>query len=472
MYEDDDLNSFFNEEEKKNYSQTSHGSSGPYIDVNKFSEVHQEEISYGQNTSNYGYSAPPYSTQGAPYGSPLPPQAEPPKKKSSFGRFIAGLVVVSVVGGISVGGSLAFLAPYANAYYRTSNGSSNTLDSGTDTQLSGSGSEVNRVLPLATNNSIADIANNIGPSVVSIKNNKVVATWYGEFDQSGLGSGVIFKEDDKKIYIVSNAHVIEGADSLVVNFLGNTKVEAEIVGADTTTDIAVIAVNKTAIPQEALGSIKVAPLGNSENLQVGELAVAIGNPIDEAYNNTVTVGVISALNREVQLTDKKLNLIQTDAAINPGNSGGALVGPTGEVIGINTIKLVDSQIEGMGFAIPINDIKPILEEILQFGTISRPALGIIGSDISAEQSELYELPIGVLIREVTPGGSADLAGITANDILFQFDGVQITGMNQLKELLNGKKVGDTIEVKVIRNNAKKTFQLKLREMPKVTYSTQ
>jgi serine protease Do len=186
----------------------------------------------------------------------------------------------------------------------------------------------------------------------------------------------------------------------------------------------------------------------------------------------VTVGVISALNREVQLTDKKLNLIQTDAAINPGNSGGALVGPTGEVIGINTIKLVDSQIEGMGFAIPINDIKPILEEILQFGTISRPALGIIGSDISAEQSELYELPIGVLIREVTPGGSADLAGITANDILFQFDGVQITGMNQLKELLNGKKVGDTVEVKVIRNNAKKTFQLKLREMPKVTYSTQ
>lgn len=390
----------------------------------------------------------------------------PQKKKGSLGKFVLGLVIVSLVGGGSIGAGFAFVSPYAKAYYYGNNSFGGTQNSA----IAENGvDQANRVLPLTTNNSIADIAKNIGPSVVSIKNNQVVTTWYGEFSQSGLGSGVIFKQDNEKIYIVSNAHVVQGAKSLVVNFLGNTKVEAELVGADTVTDIAVLTVNKSAIPQEALKDISVAPLGDSDLLQVGELAVAIGNPIDEAYNNTVTVGVISALNREVQLMDKKLNLIQTDAAINPGNSGGALVGPTGEVVGINTIKLVDSQIEGMGFAIPINDIKPIIEEILVNGKIARPALGIVGKDIDEKIAELYELPIGVFIAQVAQGSSAEIAGIQPNDILIQFDGVQVTGMEQLKQLLNTKKVGDTIEVKIIRNKERKSIQLKLREMPNITY---
>ncbi|MDF2593705.1 MAG: serine protease Do [Clostridia bacterium] len=475
MYEDNDLNKPFNESSSPNGFEPNRSEDDKYIDVDKYSEVTNKEQAYTQNLSPNGYQMPPHH-QAPPYRYEAPiynhQQAQniQPKKKGSFGKLIAGLVVVSLVGGISIGASFAFISPYANDYYNSTHKNSSSLSSGGDTQITeSSGGGGSRVLPLATNNSIADIANNIGPSVVSIKNNQVVATWYGEFDQSGLGSGVIFKQDDKKIYIVSNAHVVEGADSLVVNFLGNTKVEAEIVGVDTVTDIAVIAVNKEAVPAEAMKDIKVAPLGNSENLQVGELAVAIGNPIDEAYNNTVTVGVISALNREVQLVDKKLKLIQTDAAINPGNSGGALVGPSGEVIGINTIKLVDSQIEGMGFAIPINDIKPIIEEILQNGKISRPALGIVGKDIDAQAAELYEIPLGVYVVEVAPGSSAELAGIRPNDILFQFDGNKVTGMNQLKEFLNSKKVGDVIEVKVIREDAKKTLQLKLREMPKVSY---
>ncbi len=491
MYDDKDLNSANQDYSESQLSDQHADREKSYmenqpIEHRESNEFHQNEVfpksSQPMNHSVFS-NASPYRYQGAAplYDVPKPTEQttfykyeEGPqgakKKKGSFGKFIAGLAVVSLIGGVSVGTSFAFISPYANDYYQ-SRYKGNSLGGGGDLQIGGGSvaEGANRVLPLATNNTIADIANSIGPSVVSIRNNKVVATWYGEFDQAGLGSGVIFKQDDKKIYIVSNAHVVQGADTLIVNFLGNTKVEAELIGADTVTDIAVLSVNKTDIPEEAIKDIKVAPLGNSDLLHVGELAVAIGNPIDEAYNNTVTVGVISALNREIQLVDKKLKLIQTDAAINPGNSGGALVGPTGEVIGINTIKLVDSQIEGMGFAIPINDIKPIIEEILVNGKISRPALGIVGKDIDANTSELYEIPIGVYIVEVAPGSSAEIAGIKANDILFQFDGIKITGMNQLKEILSGKKVGDVVEVKIIRKDTKHSLQLKLREMPKASY---
>lgn len=390
---------------------------------------------------------------------------EPKKgKNKSIIKFVTGLVIISLVGGISIGASFAFLSPYASAYYEKNNLKNDNLT----TDSSTNNEQLGHVQPLTTNNSIADIARKVGPSVVSIRNNKVVMTWYGEFNQAGLGSGVVFQEDDKRFYIVSNAHVVEGASSLLVTFLGNTKVEATLLGADPVTDIAVLAVNKEDIPKETVSGIKVAAFGDSNKLQVGDLAVAIGNPIDEAYNNTVTAGVISALNREVDLGDKKLRLIQTDAAINPGNSGGALVGPTGEVIGINTIKLVDSQIEGMGFAIPINDVKPIITQILEEGKVSRPALGIEGQDISEDASNLLGLPIGVYIKSVVPGSSADIAGMKQDDILVEFDGKTVTGMEQLKEIFQTKKVGDIVEAKVIRNNKNKELKIKLREMPKTT----
>lgn len=395
-----------------------------------------------------------------------PPPREPvkkPHKKGSFGHFVTGLLIVSLVGGASIGASFAFVAPYAQDYYakRYKNGET-TPPSGADLQQ---GQAVAPTL-IATTTPAVDIAKNIGPCVVSIKNNKVVATWFGEFNQAGLGSGVIFKQDNDKVYIVTNAHVVEGANSLLVNFLGNTKVEAELVGADTLTDIAVVAVDKKSIPEEALAGIRVAPLGDSDKLQVGELAVAIGTPIGEAYRNTLTGGYISALDRELEISqgERTLKLIQTDAAINPGNSGGALVGPTGEVIGINSVKLA-GEVEGIGFAIPINDVKPIIAEILENGKVSRPVLGIAGTDVSARSSQLFEIPMGIYIEEVYEGSSADLAGLKADDILFEFDGTKITSMANLKELLNKKKVGDVVQVKVIRGNSKKTIEVKLREAP-------
>ncbi|MDA3731450.1 trypsin-like peptidase domain-containing protein [Niameybacter massiliensis] len=448
---------------------------GSYTSNN--SANNQSQTDYTQNGQAGSYTEEPKVASST---NPLPPimdenntyyhetikeKKAPRKKKSSggFGKFVAGLTIVSLVGGASLGAGYAFTAPLAKQLYTDKYGmefSDSSTNGGNNN--SSFAQSTGYVAPVYVNNSIADIAANVGPSVVSIKNNKIVTTWAGEFNQEGLGSGVIFKTDGDKIFIISNAHVVEGASSLTVTFLGNTKVPAEIVGYDTVTDIAVVAVNKADVPTEIVDKIQPAALGDNDTLRVGDLAVAIGTPIDEAYENTVTVGVISALDREINLTDQKLNLIQTDAAINPGNSGGALVGPSGEVIGINTIKLVDSQIEGMGFAIPINDVKPIVDELMQNGSIDRPVLGIVGENLTEELGNYYDIPVGIMIVQVQPGSSAAIAGIQQGDIIIEFDGTRIATMEELKALLLEKKVGDQVSLKVVRGSEKVNLDVKLR----------
>lgn len=448
---------------------------GSYTSNN--SANNQSQTDYTQNGQAGSYTEEPKVASST---NPLPPimdenntyyhetikeKKAPRKKKSSggFGKFVAGLTIVSLVGGASLGAGYAFTAPLAKQLYTDKYGmefSDSSTNGGNNN--SSFAQSTGYVAPVYVNNSIADIAANVGPSVVSIKNNKIVTTWAGEFNQEGLGSGVIFKTDGDKIFIISNAHVVEGASSLTVTFLGNTKVPAEIVGYDTVTDIAVVAVNKADVPTDIVDQIQPAALGDNDTLRVGDLAVAIGTPIDEAYENTVTVGVISALDREINLTDQKLNLIQTDAAINPGNSGGALVGPTGEVIGINTIKLVDSQIEGMGFAIPINDVKPIVDELMQNGSIDRPVLGIVGENLTEELGNYYDIPVGIMIVQVQPGSSAAIAGMQQGDIIIEFDGTRIATMEELKALLLEKQVGDQVSLKIVRGSEKVNLDVKLR----------
>lgn len=448
---------------------------GSYTSINPANN--QSQTDYTQNGQAGSYTEEPRVASST---NPLPPimdenntyyhetikeKKAPRKKKSSggFGKFVAGLTIVSLVGGASLGAGYAFTAPLAKQLYTDKYGmefSDSSTNGGNNN--SSFAQSTGYVAPVYVNNSIADIAANVGPSVVSIKNNKIVTTWAGEFNQEGLGSGVIFKTDGDKIFIISNAHVVEGASSLTVTFLGNTKVPAEIVGYDTVTDIAVVAVNKADVPTDIVDQIQPAALGDNDTLRVGDLAVAIGTPIDEAYENTVTVGVISALDREINLTDQKLNLIQTDAAINPGNSGGALVGPTGEVIGINTIKLVDSQIEGMGFAIPINDVKPIVDELMQNGSIDRPVLGIVGENLTEELGNYYDIPVGIMIVQVQPGSSAAIAGMQQGDIIIEFDGTRIATMEELKALLLEKQVGDQVSLKIVRGSEKVNLDVKLR----------
>ncbi|ONI42153.1 hypothetical protein AN639_12195 [Candidatus Epulonipiscium fishelsonii] len=373
-----------------------------------------------------------------------------PKKKSSSGikKFILGTVIVSLVGGVAIGTSFAVVTNQYN---------DNLMAPRISLPTSVQPTQMSFVEPIQLNNynTISEIAEDVGPSIVSIVS--VVPTEYSNFwisgiyPETGLGSGVIFYEDAEKIYIMTNSHVVEDANTLTVTFLGNYKVSANIVGQDALTDIAVVSVNKSELPEEAKTEIKLAPLGNNDSLRVGDLAIAIGTPLDEAYSNTVTVGIISALNRTITLdAQNKMELIQTDAAINPGNSGGALIGPTGEVIGINTIKLVDDHVEGMGFAIPINNVKPIVEELISYGKVLRPSLGISGITFTQELSQ-FDIPVGVYVHQVMPNSSAELAGILAEDIILEFDGVKLSTMEELKSMIEAKNIGDNVKMKVSRN---------------------
>lgn len=311
---------------------------------------------------------------------------------------------------------------------------------------------------------ITYIANKVGPSVVGIKvvcntvNTVLKKTVTDEFQ----GSGIIITDDG---YIVTNYHVVSEADirnenaknnELTVFLPDGEEIEAKYIGGDSSKDIAVIKVNKN--------NLNSAVLGDSANLKVGEIAVAIGNPLGIEFAGSVTGGYISALNRTIELDSDMFNLIQTDAAINPGNSGGALVNSMGEVIGINTAKVAISGVEGLGFAIPINDVKPIVLDLIEYGYIKGKAfIGVIGRDITEEMSLWYEMPAGVYVLSVNEGFAASIAGIQKGDIIIELAGEKITSMKELDTIKNKYKAGDKISIKFIRNDKKYEKNLVLSE---------
>ena len=300
--------------------------------------------------------------------------------------------------------------------------------------------------------STMEIASKVGPATVSITADVSYTSIYGttETGQSS-GSWFIISQDG---YIVTNNHVISGATSAMVLVPGETKpVDAIIVGTDTTTDIAVLKIDRQNLP--------FVTLGDSDALQVGELAVAIGNPFGELAGS-VTVGVVSALDREIAINDTTYNLIQTDASINSGNSGGPLVNSYGEVIGVTNAKMSNG--EGIGFAIPINDVKSVIEELINNGYVSgRPVLGIGVLAVDATTASQYGWPSGVYIREITPKGPAELAGLQVGDIITKIDGKAIATTDDVVTVKNAHKIGDTIKVTVYRNGETKEFSLILQE---------
>ena len=388
---------------------------------------------------------------------------KPKQPKQSLKKWLFGMGVLGFCGGIGIGIALAVVSPLT---VKQDNNLANEMNFKSK-NISG----ITYTDNIDMDGTVVNIAKSIGPCVVSVYNNKKVtsselAYYYADSGGevlSGLGSGIIFKEDESYSYIMTNSHVVEGADSLAVNFLGDVKAACELVGKDSQNDIAVVKVSKDLVDDEFEQQIGIAPLGDSDLLEAGQLALAIGTPSADALNNTVTRGIISATQRTITISGITMTVIQTDAAINPGNSGGALVGPTGEVIGMNVAKTVNT--EGIGFAIPINVVKPIVEDLMTNGSVIRPGLGIKGLAISDANAILYDLPIGIYIDSVITGGSADLAGIKMGDVLIQFDGKMITSMEQLKSLIGTKRVGDTVEVKVIRDGKQKNFKVQLREMP-------
>ena len=307
----------------------------------------------------------------------------------------------------------------------------------------------------AVSSDVSDIVDATLPSIVSITNMSVqqVQDFFGGIRQQeskSAGSGIIISQNDTELLIVTNNHVVEGSETLTVTFVDETSVEALIKGTDSARDLAVVAVPLEKIPDETMDAIKLATLCDSDGIKVGEPAIAIGNAL--GYGQSVTMGIVSATERTISGYDGPY--IQTDAAINPGNSGGALLNINGEVIGINSAKINASEVEGMGFAIPISDTTDIIENLMNKETRSKVSeaergyLGIKGYDVTEEGAQMYNMPTGVFIAEVIDGGGAKDAGLTKGMIITEFDGSSVDDMETLKGLLEYYKVGEEVSVKV------------------------
>lgn len=311
------------------------------------------------------------------------------------------------------------------------------------------------------------IAEQVGPTVVGIKN----MSNNQEFNKAhpgiaqGSGSGVLI---DDQGYIVTNNHVVVGAEKLLVSLANGKELEGKLIGRDPRTDLAVVKID----PAQA-GKFLYARLGDSDKVKVGELAVAIGNPLGEEFARTVTAGIISALNRTVEVGEgQRFTLLQTDAAINPGNSGGALVNSQGEVIGINSVKIINEKVEGMNFAIPINRVKPIIQDLISQGKVIRPWLGVLyrginnSDQLKAENG--YPVNYGIVVDQVAPNGPAAKAGMLDKDILIAFNEEKVTTFPDLQQFIEKVKIGDNVKVTVIRGKSTIVLTVKLEEMPPQT----
>ena len=360
------------------------------------------------------------------------------KKNNGFKAVVATGLICSLIGG-GIGGVVgANIAANNLQASLMSSEVQEEADKPGRLQLMGSYNEISPVVA---------IAEKVTPSVVGVKTFGTAYTYWGQRipnQELGSGSGIIYSEDG---YIITNYHVIEDATSVMITLSDGTEYDARIIGSDASSDLAVLKVEAANLP--------AAELGDSAALQIGELVVAIGNPL--GYENTVTDGIVSGLNR--QLTDyiDSATLIQTNATINSGNSGGALANSKGEVVGINSAKLVASNAEGMGFALSINEVKPIVEEIISKGHVSRPYLGVsINSQyqVDAETAERYEIPMGIQIAEVVINGPADRAGLRAGDIIYKVNDTLIQSFDDLSDILDDSKVGDSMRILVNRNGEK------------------
>ena len=305
-------------------------------------------------------------------------------------------------------------------------------------------------------NPVVAVAQIAGPSVVGVKVDFYEQGFFGELQEtSEEGSGIIYSEDG---YIITNYHVVEDAISstsaqVTVTLSNQEEYEAEIIGTDSVTDLALLKIDATGLTP--------ATFGKSSDLQVGELAVAIGNPLGQEFAGSVTVGYISALNRSITTDGRTYQLIQTDAAINPGNSGGALVNAKGEVIGINTVKVTDTTVEGLGFAIPSDDALKIIEELKLTGKIVRPYIGIYGIDMDEATAQRNKLVEGVYVYQVFSGSPAEAAGISRGDIIVEFDGQQVKTKQELNNAKNKKSIGDKVKVKVYRGGDYQELEITL-----------
>lgn len=378
--------------------------------------------------------------------------------KSVFLPFFSGVLGTTLVIGTCFG-----VPQIRDVILQNNNSSVQTLAGSEDTSSNGS---LTQISLSAYSDTGINVANKVRPSIVGIKVEYTASSMFGKTSTATAeGSGIIITQDG---YILTNNHIVNSSSSnsyyevgkanKVTVYLYNdeTEYEATIIGTDEQTDLAVIKIDKT--------GLTAAELGNSDEVQVGEFSMAIGNPL--GMQSSVTGGMISAVNRKVTDSDgKTFTLIQTDAAINAGNSGGALVNAEGKVIGINTLKLSGTGIEGMGFAIPINATKEIYEQLVQYNKVKRPYIGITGLDLDEKTAQYNKLVVGIYVKDVETFSAAEKAGIKTGDVIVEADGKKITTMDELNEMKNSHKIGDQMTVKVNREGKEMSFTITLAEQP-------
>lgn len=395
------------------------------------------------------------------------------RTKSGFGKSVVLPFCSGVIGCVVVIGT-CFGVPSIRS--KILNNSTSSIINNTSSSSSSSNSGyVSQVNLSNYSDTAVYAANKILPSIVGIKleytvNNSMLQM-FGKSSSStatATGSGIIISEDG---YILTNNHVVSSSSSssnssyyqvseasklTVTLFNDDTEYEAKIVGKDEQTDLAVIKIEKSGLSK--------AEFADSDSIKVGEFAMAVGNPI--GMQSSVTCGIVSAVNRQVTDSDgKQYTLIQTDAAINSGNSGGALVNSKGKVIGINTLKLSGTGIEGMGFAIPINSTTDITSQLIQYSKVKRPYIGITGIDLNEETAKTYNLVTGVYVKSVEDFSSGEKAGIKAGDVIIEADGTKISSMDDLNKIKNSHKIGDEMKIKVNRNGQEKDLTITLGEQP-------
>lgn len=418
---------------------------------------------YNNSYSNHGWRDESTYNNENYYGN-IPPEPDKRRRqrkngsknnKNGMGKKAAKLVASAAVFGLVAGACFVGVSVAKDKLYPSTADRIETT-SGTTSAKSETSSS-------SSSSNVASVVNEVMPSVVSITSTIQSSNYYGFGTQEseGAGSGFIVAKTKDNLMIATNNHVVSDATSLTVGFADDTTAKATVVGTDSSADLAVISVKIKDIKDSTASKIKVATLGSSDDLKVGEEVVAIGNAL--GYGQSVTTGVVSAKNREVSLTDGTMNLLQTDAAINPGNSGGVLINMDGQVVGINNAKLEDTSVEGMGYAIPITTAKTILTDLMNANSVSTKDaafLGVVGRDINESYSSALGIPSGIYVSQVVSGSPAEKAGISAGDVITKFEGNNVSTMSGLKEKLALKKANTKVKITFKRANQSGTYEEK------------
>ena len=467
------------------------GDNSSYVESSNMESASSSESNYASDNINMGSADSTmgngYNGMNNQYTSYSGPQFyEQPKKEKKKHKYrgAAKLTAAAVAFGLVAGTVFQGIGYFAQSNEKVI--IEQTADSATNNNGTTASTSTNTgkdVVPVNTNGNtvvtdVSSIVSNVMPSIVAINSTANVTNYdfFGRaIDQQSQasGSGIIIGQNGSNLLIATNNHVIDGAQSVEIVFSDNTKAPATVKGADANSDLAVLVVKMSDLSDKTAATIKVASLGNSDDVKAGEMAIAIGNAL--GYGQSVTVGYISAVNREVDINGQKMTLLQTDAAINPGNSGGALLNAAGQVIGINSVKYADTDVEGMGYAIPISKALPMINELMNRESVTTADQGFLGIDASTAQNVTQEyatrfnMPIGVYVNDVIKGSPAETAGLVQGDIITGLDNSKIETIDNLVSALSYAKAGQQVKliIQVKENGAyvEKTLDVTLGKKP-------